>query len=198
MVSDQRDPRPTHPGSPGGLRAIPIEHDRAHPQTKELGRGLSTPLPLLRAWGLARASGSRSTGNLSPVLNSCSAYDIGQGLGTRRRAPCYRCPGAPWHHSLGMPLPTAPPIGSRPGRDTRRQSFPRPPGAQGLPGPCVSPQNQPPLPLRRLHKVSPGGGWSKLTPPNTQSVRTEQPDDAQASLAPRHLGNPRRTTASPS
>jgi hypothetical protein len=47
--------------------------------------------------------------------------------------------GAPWHCSLGVHLPAAPPTGSCPRRDTRRQTFPRPPRAQGLSGLRVSP-----------------------------------------------------------
>jgi hypothetical protein len=71
-------------------------------------------------------------------------------------------------------------------------------GAQGLLGPPVIPQSRPPSPPRRLQKVSPRGGWSKPTPSDTQSVRTEQPDDAQASSVQRHLNGPRHTIARPS
>jgi hypothetical protein len=77
-------------------------------------------------------------------------YQCLQGLNTRRQAPGHRCSGAPWRHSLGVPLPTAPPRGSRLGRDTRRQSFPRPLRARGLLGPCISPWSRPPSPPRRL------------------------------------------------
>jgi hypothetical protein len=43
--------------------------------------------------------------------------------------PGYRCPGALRQRSRGAPLSAAPPTGPRPGRDTRRQSLPAPPGA---------------------------------------------------------------------
>ena len=141
-------------------------------------RKQSFPRPL-GARGLPRVLGSRSTAPPGLTLGSCPANDASQGPGTRRQALGNRCLGAPKRCSLGVPLPTAPLTGSRPGRDTRRQSFPRPPGDQGLPGPHVSPWSRPPLPPRRLQKVSPGGGRSKPTPSDTQSVRTEQTDDAQ-------------------
>jgi hypothetical protein len=96
-----------------------------------------------------------------------------------------------------VPLSTTPSIGSRPGCDTRRQSFPRPPGAWGLPDPRVSPRSRPPSPPRRFQKVSPRGGRSKPKLSDTQSVRIEQPDDAQASSARRHLDGPRRTATRP-
>jgi hypothetical protein len=64
------------------------------------------------------------------------------------------------------------------------------------------PARQPPEPTSFATKKTPEGltreGQSKLTPSNMQSVRTEQPDDAQASSAPRHLDGPRRTTTRPS
>jgi hypothetical protein len=130
------------------------------------------------------------------IYRQHQASDASQGPGKRREAPCYRCPGAPWRRSQGVPLPIAPLTGSCPRRDTRRQSFPWLLGVRGLSGRHVSPRNLPSSPPRRLQKVSLGGGRSKLTPSDTQSVRTEQPDDAQASSAPRHLDGPRRIAIS--
>jgi hypothetical protein len=95
-------------------------------------------------------------------------------------------------------MPTSPPTRSCLGCDTRRQSFPRPPGARGHSGPRVSSRSRPLSATRRLQKVSPGGGRSKPTPPDTQSVKTEQPNDVQASSDPRHLDGPQCTAISPS
>jgi hypothetical protein len=162
------------------------------PSGKEIRPSLTRPQLLPGARGLPQALGSRSTAPPGP------AKDASQGPGTRIQALGYRCPGPPWRRSQGMSLPTAPSTGSCPGRDTRRQRFPRPLGARGLPGPHVSPRSRPLSPPRRLQKASPEGGWSKPTPFDTQSVRTEQPDDAQASSAPRHHDGPCRTAARPS
>jgi hypothetical protein len=81
---------------------------------------------------------------------------------------------------------------------TQEDNFSWPSGARGLSGPHGSPWSRPPSPLRRLQKVSPGVGRSKPTPSDTQSVRTEQRGDAQASLAPRYLDGPWHTATSPS
>jgi hypothetical protein len=119
------------------------------------------------AQGIPRALGSRNTAHPGPTLSSCPANDASQDPGTRRQAPGYRCPGTPWRRSRGVPQPTTPSTGSRLRRDTRRQIFPRPPRALGLPGPRVSPRSRPPSPLRRLQKVSPGGARSKPTTSDT-------------------------------
>jgi hypothetical protein len=104
------------------------------------------------AWGsgLPRALGFRSTSPPGPALGSCSANDVSQGPGTRRQVPGYRCPGTSWRCSRGVPLPDAPPTGSHPGRDTRRQSFPRPSGAFG-------PAHQPLEPTSFATKKTPEG-----------------------------------------
>jgi hypothetical protein len=142
--------------------------------------------------------GSRSTAPPGTALGSYPTNNASQGLGTRRQALGHRCPGAPWRHSLSVPLPTPPLTGSRPRCDIRRQSFSRPLGARGLPGPRVNAWSRSLSPPRILQKVSPVGGQSKPTPSDTQSVRTELPDHTQASLAQRHLDGPWRTAARPS
>jgi hypothetical protein len=91
------------------------------------------------ARGLPRALGSRSTTSPRPALGSCLTNNTSQGPGSRREASGYRCPGPPWHRPLGVPLPTAPPIGSRSGRDTRRQSFPTTSKGSGAFGPTCQP-----------------------------------------------------------
>jgi hypothetical protein len=49
--------------------------------------------------------------------------------------------------------------------------------AQGLPGPLVSRSSQTPSPLRKPPEGAPGGGQSKPTRPDGQSVRAEEPND---------------------
>jgi hypothetical protein len=73
------------------------------PSDKEIRPSLTRPQPLPRAQGLPRTLGSRSTAPLGPTLDSCPANDASQGLGIRRQALGYRCPGAPLHRSQGMP-----------------------------------------------------------------------------------------------
>jgi hypothetical protein len=109
--------------------------------------------PLLRARGLTRASGSRSTRSPSLAFGSCPTYDASQGSGIRRHPSSHWGSGAPRHCTLGVALPAAPLIGSRMVRDTRRQAPPRHLGARGLLGPRVSPSSQPPSPPRRLQKA---------------------------------------------
>ena len=158
MVPERRRP-PTDPFRIArGLRGYAHRARSRAPSGKEIQPSLTRLQLSPRARGLARALGSQSMGQPSLVLGSCKAHDANQGPGTRRQALSYRCSGAPRRCSLGAALPTAPPTGSCPGRETRRQSFPRPPGDRGLPGPRVSPWSRPPSPPRRLQKVSPGGG----------------------------------------
>jgi hypothetical protein len=117
----KKTPRPTPPtpsGSPGGYAHQACS---CAPSGKEIRPSLTRPQLLLGARGLPEALGSRSTAPPSSTLGSCPANDASQGPGTRRQTPGYRCPGAPRRRPQGVPLPTAPPTGSRPGRDTRRQ-----------------------------------------------------------------------------
>jgi hypothetical protein len=109
------------------------------PSDKKIWPSLTRPQLPPRAQRLPRALGSQSTTPPGLALSSCLAIDASQGPGTRRQVLGYRCRGAPWHRSLGMHLLAAPLIGSCPRHDTRRQSFPRPPGARRLSGPHVSP-----------------------------------------------------------
>jgi len=115
-----------------GLRGYAHRARSRAPSGKDFRLSLTRPQHPPGARGLPRVLGSRSTAPPGLTLGSCPANDASQGPGTRRQAPGYRCPGASWRRSLGVPLPTAPPTWSSPGRDTRRQSFPRPPGLGGF------------------------------------------------------------------
>jgi hypothetical protein len=123
-----------------------------------------------------------------PSLGSCLANDTSQGLSARRQAPGYRCPGAPGCRSLGVASPTAPPTRTRPGRDTRRQSFPLASRGSGASGPVHQPLEPTSIATKKTLEGPPGGGRSKPTQPDMQS----------ASSAPRHHHGPRRTAARPS
>jgi hypothetical protein len=59
-------------------------------------------------------------GSLKLILGSLPAFSTSQGLGVRRCALSHRGSGAPQRCPTGMSLSTAPPIGSRTGRDIRR------------------------------------------------------------------------------
>jgi hypothetical protein len=93
------------------------------PSDQETQPSMSTPRPLLKARGLARTLSSRSMTLPSLVLGSCLAYNASQGPSTRRHAPSHRGSRAPRCYTLGVALPAAPLIGSRKGRDTRRQAL---------------------------------------------------------------------------
>jgi hypothetical protein len=127
-----------------------------------------------------------------PSLGSCLANDTSQGLSARRQAPGYRCPGAPGCRSLGVASPTAPPTRTRPGRDTRRQSFPLASRGSGASGPVHQPLEPTSIATKKTLEGPPGGGRSKPTQPDMQSVRTEQLDDVQGFLGSK---TPPRSTA---
>jgi hypothetical protein len=114
-----------------------------------------------------------------PGLGSCPGNDASQGPGTRRHAPRHRGSRAPRCCPLGTTLPATFPTRSRTGRDTRRQSFPMSSRGSEAPGLTRQPLEPTSFTTKKTPKGRPGGGWSKLTQPNTQSVRTEQLDDAQ-------------------
>jgi hypothetical protein len=81
---------------------------------------------------------------------------------------------------------------------TQEDKAPQRPLRVGGPlGLCVSLRSRPPPSPGRLQKISPGGGRSKPTRPDTQCVRAEQPEDAQASSAPRHRLSPSHFAARP-
>jgi hypothetical protein len=114
-----------------------------------------------------------------PSVNpSCPAYDASQGSGARRQAPSYRGSGAPKHYASGVALLATPMIGSRMGRDTRRQVSS---ASRGWVAPRPARQVLEPTSFtsKKAPEGSPRGGQSMPTQPNMQSVRTEQLDDAQ-------------------
>jgi hypothetical protein len=78
-----------------GLGGYAYQARSRAPSSKETRRSLTRPQLPPRARGLPRALGSRSTAPLGLALGSCPASDASQGLGTRRQALGYRCPGAP-------------------------------------------------------------------------------------------------------
>jgi hypothetical protein len=92
------------------------------PSDEETWPSLGMGQPPLRAWGLARASGSRSTTHSSSGLGSCLACDASQGPGARRQAPSHRGLGPARHRASGVALLATSATGSRTGRDTRRQA----------------------------------------------------------------------------
>jgi hypothetical protein len=69
-------------------------------------------------------------------------------------------------------------IGSCTGRDIRRQASHSLQGLDDFWAPTSAPRTDP-LCYQEDSRRSTGGGRSKPTQPNTKSVRTEQPDDAQ-------------------
>jgi hypothetical protein len=52
-------------------------------------------------------------------------------------------------------------------------------GAQGILGSLISPSSQTPSPPMKSPEGAPSGGWSMLTRSDDQSIRAEQPEDAQ-------------------
>jgi hypothetical protein len=131
------------------------------------------------AWGSGarpslEAPDLRQHSNLA--LRSYTANDTSQGPGKRRHAPSYRgSPALPLGHDIAATFPTR----SRTGRDTRRQSFPAASRGSEAPGPMRQPLEPTSFTAKKTPEGPPGGGRCKLTQPDTQSVITEQPDDAQ-------------------
>jgi len=81
---------------------------------------------------------------------------------------------------LGTALPATFPIRSRTEHDTRRHSFPAASRGSEAPGPVRQPLEPTSFTAKKTPEGPPGGSRSKPTQPDTQSVRTEQPNDAQS------------------
>jgi hypothetical protein len=137
VVPDHRKiPRPIPPRSPEGY----AHRARSHAPS---GQGVWPTLTLRRLWpearGLLRALGTRSTAPLCPAFGSSPATDASQGPGTRRQALRLPMPGGSPVTLPRCTLPAGPPIGSCPGRDTRRQSSPAAFGGWRASGPTCQP-----------------------------------------------------------
>jgi hypothetical protein len=126
--------------------------------------------------------------SLNLILGSHPAYDTSQGSGARRHAPSHRGSGAPKHYP----------------RAQRCQPLFRQGHARGMmqedkllhsrgsraPKPARQPIEPASFATKKSPESAPGGGWSKPTQPFTQSVRTEQPNDAQGFFCSMTLHGP--------
>jgi hypothetical protein len=177
-----------------GIRGYTHRVRSRAPSDQGVRPSLSTPLPLLRARGLARASGSQSARSLNPIVGSCPAYDASQSQHTL----IHRGSGAPRCRPASAALSTTPPTRSCMGRDTRRHTPLWPPGARRLPRPHVSPSTRPPSPPRSLQKAHLGEAspsrHSLTCRVSEQSSRTMP----RASSAPRHRHSPQSAATGPS
>jgi hypothetical protein len=167
-----------------GLRGYAHRARLRTPSSKETRPSLTWPWLPPRIQGLARAPGSRSMARPSLTLGSCPTNDASQGPGARRQALSHKCSGAPRRCSLSTALPTAPLTGSRPGHDTRRQSFPLASRDSGASGPA----RQPLEPTSFATKKSPEGPPMGASPSWHSLTRR----------VPWHRHSPRRTAARPS
>jgi hypothetical protein len=91
--------------------------------------------------------------------------------------------GAPRRRTTGTALSTTP-IGHARGMTQGDKTLPLASGVWGLPSPLVSPSSRTPSPPWKNLEGVPGGGRSKPTKPDGQSVRIEQADTFRASSAP--------------
>jgi hypothetical protein len=160
MVPDQRDPRLTPPRSPGGY--IQQVRSRA-PSNQEIWLSLGLAQPPNRARGLARASDSRSMRRPSSGLGSCPAWQANQGPGIRRKALRHRGLGAPRRRTLGVALLATSAIGSRIGRDTRRQASHSLLGLVGSQAHTLAPRAN----LLHHQECSRTSTWGRLVQANT-------------------------------